>query len=241
MRRIVLDVKLSEIFVLSGAKAHHLVKVLRIRPGEQLNVVDCEAATALAEVTDVSTDTVTFRVLKTGVDSCEPHSQVSLVLALLKNDKLEWIIQKAVELGVHEIVLFSAHNSVSRPDVAGVTRKLERYMKIAAAAAEQCGRSKIPKISFEGKLTEAVRKLSGSPLIVALHERETTMSLRRVLQHEHGAAVALIVGPEGGFSGDELCSIAGLVTAGMGPRVLRAESAAIAALSAALYEFGDLG
>ena len=241
MRRILISEILSETIVIDGAKAHHLARVLRVKAGEQLSVVDCAGVTAIAEVTDVQADRVVVRVTEAISNSCEPQSRVSLALALLKNDKLEWIIQKAVELGVHEITLFNGQNSVSKPDADSMTKKIIRLEKIAVAAVEQCGRSKVPKIYYEPKLAQALEKLSESPKFIALHEGEAKWSLHDQLHAVCGAAVALIIGPEGGLAEAELADVRGITTASLGPRVLRAETAALAALTIALSEFGDLG
>ncbi|MFA6074299.1 MAG: RsmE family RNA methyltransferase [Negativicutes bacterium] len=241
MRRIVINDKISDNFILAGAKAHHLARVLRIKPGELLSVVDCDGSTAIVEVAEVQADAVAVKVVNFASSSCEPHSQVNLVLALLKNDKLDWIIQKAVELGVYEIALFNARNSVSKPDGDSMAKKLIRLEKIAAAATEQCGRSLIPRIFYEPKLTTALAGLTGAPAIFALHEGELAQSLREQLRKIDNSSVALIIGPEGGLVDDELSCVQQLVTAGLGPRVLRAETAALAALTIALSQFGDLG
>ena len=241
MRRIIIAEQLTEQFSIGGSKAHHLVRVLRIKPGEQLGVVDRAGTTAVVEVIEVQADTVIVRVASYDDNNCEPASRVSLVLALLKNDKLDWIVQKAVELGVSEIALFSARYSVSKPDPDSIVKKLQRLEKIAVTATEQCGRSVTPRIFFESRLEIAVQKLAGTPLIIALHEGETAQSLREYLHTSAISAVALIIGPEGGLVEAELHCVKNIVTAGLGPRVLRAETAALAALTVTLSEFGDLG
>ncbi|MEI6285945.1 MAG: RsmE family RNA methyltransferase [Bacillota bacterium] len=241
MRRIMIGGILSETIVIDGAKAHHLARVLRIKPDELLSIVDCNGATAIAKVTEVQADKVVVQMTTATSASCEPESRVSLTLALLKNDKLDWIIQKAVELGVYEIALFNGRNSVSKPDTDSITKKITRLEKIAVAAVEQCGRSKVPRIFYQPKLAQALDGLSGTPAFIALHEGEAAQSLHEQLRAVDGLAVALIIGPEGGLAADELTCVSSIKTAGLGPRVLRAETAALAALSLALSEFGDLG
>jgi len=233
MRRIIITEPLTEQFSISGAKAHHLIRVLRIKSGEQFGVVDCAGATAVVEVTEVQVAAVVVRVLCWADAGVEPASQVSLVLALLKNYKLDWIVQKAVELGVSEVALFSACNSVSKPAQDAMLRKLQRLEKIAAAAAEQCGRSITPRIIYEPQLINALSKLTGTPAIIALHEGETAQSLRDCLRHSATSSIALIIGPEGGLTDAELRCGKGIATARLGPRVLRAETAAVVALTLA--------
>ena len=239
MRRIHVAGSLTDNMTITGAKAHHLARVLRITTGEQLAVVDDAGASALVKVACADGDKITLDLVQRDFDDKEPRAKVSLALALLKGDKLEFVIQKAVELGVHSLGIFCAQHSVVRVDNATMDKKKARYRAIAAAAAEQGGRVRIPEVLYGMKLQELLEKFPADTRIIALHEQQNTRSLRTVLGGNSDQPCVLVVGPEGGLSEREL-EQARLITAGLGPRVLRADTAAIAGLACALYENGDL-
>ena len=168
--------------------------------------------------------------------------QVSVYMAYAKSDKLEHVIQKATELGAAEIVAFPSSRCVSRPDAASLPKKLERWRRIAASAAEQSGRGRIPEVlaadSYEKALTRAVR----ADFSAFLYENESRLSLRSAFAAGTYATASLVTGPEGGFTEEEAALAAGkgLRVCTLGPRILRCETAPLCALTAMLFAAGEL-
>ena len=163
-------------------------------------------------------------------------------MAYAKADKLEHVIQKATELGATEIVAFPSSRCVSRPDEKSLAKKLERWQKIAASAAEQSGRGRIPSVLTVNSYREAVERAARSELPLFPYENERTVSLRAAIGPAQFHTAAIMTGPEGGFSEDEvqLAEEAGMKICSLGPRILRCETAPLCALSAVLYAAGAL-
>ena len=227
--------------VLTGEAAAH-AKVLRLKPGDEVTLCAGDGLDHLCTVSDCSPGQISL-VLRSSVPSdTEPKLQCTVFMALPKSDKLEHVIQKATELGAARIVTFPAARSVSRPDEKALGKKLDRWQKIAAGAAEQSGRGRIPAVevlpSWEAALAEAKR----SDLAVLLYENEEHLSLRRALGDCRFSSVALITGPEGGFAPEEVdaAKAAGLAICTLGPRILRCETAPLCALTAVMFAAGEL-
>ena len=235
---------LDEGFVtFSGNDAEHL-RVLRVREGEELVVCDGEGKDARCVVELASKDAFRLRILRTWPSEGEPTVSAVVYAALPKGDKSELIVQKAVELGAAEIVFFLSSRCVARPDDKAAAARVERLGRIAEASAMQSLRGRISKVrwlpDFERMLTEA----AGAALGAFLWEEARSVSLRAHLQACGGfRTAALITGPEGGFSAEEAekAERAGLQPVTLGPRILRCETAPLCALSALMYETGNLG
>ena len=163
-------------------------------------------------------------------------------MALPKGDKMDFIVQKAVELGACRVVPYTAARSVSRPDAKALAKKAVRWRKIAREAAQQSGRGRVPEVADCMSFGEAVRQAGACAPALLLYENERQNSLRAALTARPFAEAALMVGPEGGFAAEEVQAAceAGLVSVSLGPRILRCETAPLAALAAVLYESGNL-
>ena len=217
--------------VLTGENAAH-AKVLRLQCGETVTVCDGVGQDLTCVVSDVSPGQISLVVQSREASRAEPPVACSVYMAYAKADKLEHVIQKATELGATEIVAFPSSRCVSRPDEKSLAKKLERWQKIAASAAEQSGRGRIPSVLTVNSYREAVERAARSELPLFPYENERTVSLR----------AAIMTGPEGGFSEDEvrLAEEAGMKICSLGPRILRCETAPLCALSAVLYAAGAL-
>jgi len=220
--------------------AHHAREVLRLRPGSSIRVFDGEGHEYEATLDAVTRDDVTARL--GGQLAPLPESPLRIVLALspLKGDLMEGVIQKATELGVAEIrpVVMARTDAVARPALRG--SRQERWEKVASGAAEQCGRAVVPPIGATTTL-EALLAEAFAGLRLAFLETADAPALRRV--EATPASVLALVGPAGGFDPRELerLAAAGFEPAGLGPRILRSETAAVAAVAALQMLWGDLG
>jgi 16S rRNA (uracil1498-N3)-methyltransferase len=197
----------------------------------------------LCEIADISEGTVGLRVLQTVPTESEPSLRVTLYQGLPKGDKLEWIIEKAVELGASRIVPVLMQRSVSRPDAKSAARKHERYGKLALSAAKQCGRGVIPEVAPMVSFREMLPLLDGHDMVIFFYECGGQPLAQAVARIREGGLrdIAIVIGPEGGFDLEEAATLteAGAFTATLGKRILRTETAPLAALAALMYATGN--
>lgn len=230
---------LGDQLTISGRKYHHLVRVRRVRVGMQLRAVLPDGRILLAQIDDISAEALRARIVGEEEAHRDATCRIALYQAVLKGDKMEMIVQKAGELGAVRLSPVLAHRSIPRWTLAQAADKAERWQRIADAAAEQCERGLPLQIDVPSSLQETLREPVG--LRVLLHERlGTTVDALRA-QHPHPSEIALYVGPEGGWDDAEVESItaAGGWPLHLGPRILRAETAGIVALTLAQYLWGD--
>lgn len=243
MHRFFIPQLYNEEMTITGVDAKHIGKVLRMQPGDKLQIVSDDGVSALAEVASVTESTVTVRCLEKLAESHEPAVKITLAQGLAKGEKMDFIIQKAVELGACSIVPVAMEHSVVRLDGAKADKKVERWQKIAEAAAKQSKRDIIPQVQPVQTVKEMLANNDCKTKIIA-YECEDRMSLKTALR-EAGQMedLLLIIGPEGGISEAELAKAreAGAVPVSLGRRILRAETAGLVAMSAIFYETGDLG
>ena len=229
-----------DFFVLTGENAQH-AKVLRLKNGEEVLVCDGEGRECLCTISDVSPGQISLVVKKRQESETEARVQVSIYMAFPKADKLEHVIQKATELGAYEIVAFPSSRCVSRPDEKSLKKKLERWQKIAASAAEQSGRGRIPQVLTLGSYREALERAAKADKAILFYENERATTLKMALQSGDYKTVSLLTGPEGGLEEKEVsqASEVGLEVCTLGKRILRCETAPLCALSAVMYASGE--
>lgn len=223
---------------LTGENAQH-AKVLRLKPGETVLLCDGEGREAVCKV--ASTDGWLLRAMERRESQSEAAVKVSVYMALPKADKLEHVIQKATELGAYEIVTFPSARCVSRPDEKSLKKKLERWEKIAASAAEQSGRGRIPKVLVLGSFSEALTRAAQADKALMFYEHEAALTLKMALSSGGYSTVSLLTGPEGGLEEAEVAQAreVGLQVCTLGRRILRCETAPLCALSAVMYDAGE--
>ena len=223
---------------LTGAHADHLVRVLRARVGQEFDIASGAVVRRGRIVTIVDGQGEDGRVeFELGEEVSAPSVvQVELLLAVFKFDRMEWAIEKCTELGVSRIVPVVARRTDAHLAAASVKRA-ERWRRIALQASEQSRRASPPEIAAPGKLQDLV-SLNASALRIVLAESEQENLLRNVLASDAGRETVLAIGPEGGWADDELQLFlqAGWIAASLGPTILRAETAAIAAVAITISE-----
>ena len=226
--------------LLTGENAAH-GKVLRLKAGEQVTVCDGCGKECLCSVAQMGDKEIWLDVLQRQDSKTEPKVAVSVYMALPKADKLEHVIQKATELGAYEIVTFPTARCVSRPDDKSLKKKLERWQKIAASAAEQSGRGRIPEVVVLSSYSEALKRAAKADKAIVFYENEHATTLHQALTESVYTSVSLLSGPEGGFEESEidLASKAGLCVCTLGSRILRCETAPLCGLSAVMYDAGE--
>lgn len=230
----------AETVVLTGENAQH-AKVLRLKPGEQVLVCDAEGIECVCEVDTFTGNEVNLTVRERRACSSEANVYVSIYMGFPKSDKLEHVIQKATELGANEIIAFPVARSVSRPDEKSLKKKLERWQKIAASAAEQCGRGRIPQVLVLDSYTSALQRAATADKALMFYENEHATTLRMALEDGAFKTVSMMTGPEGGLEEKEVQQAinAGLQVCTLGRRILRCETAPLCALSAVMYASGE--
>ena len=226
--------------VLTGENAAH-ARVLRLKAGEEVYVCDGQGNECVCTVSDVRNGQISLVVNKRQNASTEPSVKVSVYIAFPKADKLEHVIQKATELGAFEIVAFPSSRCISKPDEKSLKKKLERWQKIAASAAEQSGRGVIPQVLTVGSYQEALDRAACADKAILFYENEQATTLRMALTEKCYTSVSLMTGPEGGLDEREVeqAKQAGLQVCTLGSRILRCETAPLCALSAVMYDCGE--
>lgn len=245
MHRFFIPQLYNEEMYLEGVNARHIGRVLRMQPGDKLQIVSDDGVSALAQVTSIDGERVYVRCLEKLAESHEPRVKLVLAQGLAKGEKMDFIIQKAVEMGAYSIVPVAMEHSVVRLEGAKAAKKTERWQKIAESAAKQSKRDIIPQVQPVQTMAQMLANNPCRTKIIA-YECEDRLSLKAALREADAANISellLIIGPEGGISESELeqARSAGAVPVTLGRRILRAETAGLVAISAIFYETGDLG
>lgn len=243
MPRFFIDyVPQSDCITLTGDDAHHISRVLRMKSGENLIICDGMGTDYSCVLTDTEGGNAHCQIQERVPSRGEPEADVTLFMALPKGDKMDFIVQKAVELGASTIVPYAASRCVSRPDGKALAKKIERWRKIAREAAQQCGRGRVPAVMECIDFSSVVERAAQTEMPLFFYEMEQETSVRMALCAHTFASAAIVIGPEGGFAEEEaqMARQHGLTSVSLGPRILRCETAPLAALTAVLYESGNL-
>lgn len=231
--------KTGDEVVLVEPQAHQISQVLRLRPQTPITLLDNNGWAYTVTLTEVNKRLVRGRVTAHTPAPGEPATYLTLYLGLLKADKFEWVLQKGTEIGVSCFVPLITERSV----VQTVSpNKQARWERILTEAAEQSGRGRIPELLIPLSFADALAALPPNALALIPYEQEKSITLRAAMAAPSSRPLALFIGPEGGWSENEI-SLAqghGVVPVSLGPRILRAETAAVVAAALTLYEFGEL-
>ena len=240
MTRFFMEEQSGDALRLTGENFQH-ARVLRLKPGERLLVCDGQGEEALCVVKEVTASEINLEVLERRASQTEAAVRVSVYMAFPKADKLEHVIQKATELGAYEIVAFPSARCVSRPDEKSLKKKLERWQKIAASAAEQSGRGRIPTVLVLDSFQKALERAAQADKALLFYENEHAVTLRMALEAGSWSTASLLTGPEGGLEEAEVeqARKAGFQVCTLGSRILRCETAPLCALSAVMYAAGE--
>lgn len=230
----------EESAVVSGEDAKHIAVVLRMRAGDCAVLCDGKGTDFLAELETADKDCCTFRVLEKSANLAEPSVRVRLFQAMPKSDKMEFIVQKAVECGVSEVVPFFSKRCVSRPDGKQLAKKTERYRRIALEAAKQCGRGVVPTVAEAVEFSALKSLISPENTGILFYECAEVPLVKAVTEFKHD--IDIVIGSEGGFEKSEADALAeaGFVPVSLGKRILRCETAPIAALSILMNLTGNM-
>lgn len=225
--------------VINGEDAVHISKSLRMRVGESLVLCDCEGMDYHCTIDGFSEGTVILLINEQTPTVSEPDCKVTLYQGYPKSDKLELITEKAVELGVTNIVPVLMSRSIARPDEKSAAKKSARLQRHALEAAKQSGRGIVPQVSDMISFAELVKRVSRHELTVTCYEAGGE-PLRTFIGDAKD--IAIVIGPEGGIAENEIEALteAGAKIVTLGKRILRTETAAIASITAVMYETGNM-
>ena len=231
---------LADTTVITGDDARHIARSLRMKPGEKLTLCDNFGRQAEGRIVSLSGDAVTVRLGEVIIALGEPSTVLTLYLCLPKGDKADLVVQKSAELGVSEVVLVLSDRCVSRPDAVDGAKKVTRLQKIAREASMQSGRGRIVGVRGVLSFQQALNEMAKHDAAYLLYEGDCT-PLRRQMP-EKGSRIALMTGSEGGFSPAEvaLAAAAGILPASLGKRILRCETAPLAAAAALMFYLGEM-
>jgi 16S rRNA (uracil1498-N3)-methyltransferase len=233
-RRFIIDRKIeeNEEFIISGEEAKHIL-VLRNNIGDIIEVNDKKC-----KILDINKQNIRCRSIENAEIKGVPNVKITLYQALLKSDKMEYVIQKSVELGASRIIPFSSKNVVVKLEEKDKIKKVERFNKISREASKQCGRSDIVQVENIKTFNDLLGEVKNYKKCIIAYENETN-SLKELIRENIGLdEVAVIIGAEGGFDKKEVEQLIenGCVSISLGDRILRAETASLNLISILMYE-----
>lgn len=224
---------------IEGTDVNHIKNVLRMKIGEKVQISDQSGKNYSCELEAFEAGKVRFQILEERESENELPSRIYLFQGLPKSDKMEWIVQKAVELGVYEVIPVATHRAVVKLDEKKAVKKIARWNAIAEGAAKQSGRDVIPCVKEVMSLENALSYAASLDLILMPYEDAEGMEkTRRVIgQIKPGQSIGIFIGPEGGFEETEVqkAQKSGAVPVTLGKRILRTETAGLTVLSILMY------
>lgn len=243
-RFFVPDPKIEDgLMQIKGHEARHIRRVLRLRTGDGIIVFDGSGREYEGVIIKEEPTAVLIKV--SGLFSSKEESPIDIVLAqsLLKGEKMDYLIQKATELGVRRVIPFFSSRSIPLPDRSKTLERHQRWERIAIEASKQCGRGFIPKIEVLCDYSEMLSLASRESLRLILHEKEGRRLKEVLSDPQDRRRIFFVVGPEGGLTQKEIDESKGkeFVPVFMGERILRAETASLCLLSILQYKWGDIG
>jgi 16S rRNA (uracil1498-N3)-methyltransferase len=230
--------------VITGDDVNHMVKVLRLRHEEKIQISNGEGAEYICSIQELNKKEVVCNILEASHSNTEANVGITLFQGLPKAQKMELIVQKCVEIGIKKIQPVVTKRVVVKLESRDISGKLERWQRIAEEAAKQSNRGIIPKVLHPITFDEAVKQLEAMDLSIVPYEKERAHGLKKLLSKAEGVKdVGVFIGPEGGFEEEEIdiCLSRGISPVSLGPRILRTETAGFVAASIILYELGDMG
>jgi len=235
----------KSVVAIGGSELRHIKNVLRLKPGDQIRIFDGEGFEYDASIHRFFADRVEIKIARKYPGARESPAQITVAQALLKEKKMDRLLRHLCELGVNRWIPFICERSVPKPAEKRSSARKQRWNKIVKESCKQCRRSKLPEIIKILKFEDLLAYDQACDLKIVFYENESA-TLKTLMAPDPPAAprkILLILGPEGGFSDQEIedARAAGCVVAGLGSRILRAETAAIAACTLIQYLFGDMG
>lgn len=230
--------------IIEGDDVKHIYKVLRLQVGDKIIINNSQGQEYLGSISDINKSSVTVDLLETVEHNAESNIQIDLYQGLPKSSKMDYIVQKATEIGVNSIIPIITERVVVKNEISEF-KKTDRWKRIALEACKQCKRTLIPEVKGPMIFGDLIKNLKEYDLIVVPYENKEHYGIKKMCKNIKNEikTVAIIIGPEGGFEEEEIKSMeaigAHIVT--LGPRILRTETAGIVTAALLQYKLGDLG
>jgi 16S rRNA (uracil1498-N3)-methyltransferase len=229
---------------ITGSEAHHIKNVLRLKPGDALKLFDGTGFEYEAAIVWISSKKVTVEIRRKARAAVPSGVQIIVAQAFLKEKKMDDLVRKLCELGMTQWVPFFSERSIARPDAKRLEARCQRWQRIATEAVKQCRRVDAPQIADARSFEKMLDFSQNCDVRIVFWENESSPLTADLASNENPAnKILLMLGPEGGFSDQEIQRLqnSGFISAGLGPRILRAETATIAAVTLVQYLYGDMG
>ena len=226
--------------IIDTSDAHHIARSLRMAEGDEAVVCDGEGKEYLCRLTRIRDEECICDIIEELNSSTEPAVSITLCMAYPKGDKLETVIQKAVELGASRIIPFESQRCIKRPKAEKAEKQNVRLSRIAEEAAKQCGRARIPVVTSPMSFNQMLDEAKKTGLSLLCYENEEGLTIKDIIKDKaRPESISIIVGSEGGFSAEEVeqAKAAGCLSVSLGNRILRCETAPAFALSVLSYEY----
>ncbi len=247
MRRFLIKppVSIGAMRYLDGSDARHIRNVLRLKSGCEVELSDGKGSVYIAKITDLSQNMVETQIVRELPPTSESNIEISVAQAFLKGKKMDKLIRRLTELGISAWIPFLAGRSIPKPDARNIQKRMVRWKKIARESLKQCGRERTPEIGFAESFEAAILSEKEYALKIAFWEGETDSLNRLIIQppRKNIDKIFAVFGPEGGFTAREIefARNSGFITASLGPRILRTETATVSGCAILQYLFGDMG
>ena len=225
---------------ITGEDSFHIARALRMAVGDEITVCDMRGGEHVCRLSRIRDEECLCDIIESREGKTESPVSITLYMGYPKGDKLELVIQKAVELGAVKIVPFESSRCVKRPKADKIDKQSARLSRIAEEASKQCGRGVVAEVALPIPFAVAVTEAAKADMALFCYEGDGTRSIKEVLTEKKNAkSISVMIGCEGGFSAAEAEAArnAGMESVGLGPRILRCETAPMYALSAISYEF----
>ncbi|MBW1697858.1 MAG: 16S rRNA (uracil(1498)-N(3))-methyltransferase [Deltaproteobacteria bacterium] len=230
---------------ITNSDAKHIRDVLRLKPGDRLVLFDETGFSYEATILSLSSKAVEASIDRIFTSNVESPLRLTVAQAYLKNGKMDMLIRQVTELGAAEWIPFMSSRSVPRPDHKRLNSRIKRWEKIAKESLKQCGRSRTPKITVRSKLKDVLELATTHDVKIIFSENESQPLCPEYIKGDKGSvgSALILLGPEGGFTEEEITQAEkhGFIATGMGPRILRADTATVAACALVQFLFGDMG
>ncbi|MDY6791055.1 MAG: 16S rRNA (uracil(1498)-N(3))-methyltransferase [Thermodesulfobacteriota bacterium] len=231
--------------VVKGSDAHHIKNVLRLKPGDKIGLFDGTGLNHETRILSVLPKSIEVSIIRSFSSNTESNVNITVAQALLKDRKMDLLVRQLTELGITQWIPFIATRSIPRPDQKRLAARNQRWGKIATEAVKQCKRCRSPEIGATVSFEEVLSVGKESDLKIVFWEEESKPVDKDLLVSNPNPLeqIFILLGPEGGFTSKEVESAkaSGFITAALGPRILRAETATLAACTMLQYLFGDMG
>jgi len=227
--------------VLQGQDAKHIAKVLRLKPGDPINITNGDGKDFIAHISFVSPNRIDLNISKAYKSSTESLIKITLCSGMLKDKKMDLVIKHVTQLGIHTWIPFFCERSIPTPDKKRIEKRHQRWENIARESLKQCRRSRLPKIIKPLNYETLLNQPTVNDLKIAFWEKASN-KLNTLKQEPAVNQIFILIGPEGGFSETEIAMAKekSFTPYSLGPRILRAETASISSCTLIQHIFGDI-